>query len=109
MRVEMLTNQFYPEHGSVFPGQVIEVPDEQGERLIALGAAKKTTAKVRGPEGEVGNVSALEGRRVPGSLDAAPFTGPTGIEGRPNHAAVIDREDVAGPAEDTAPLTGARK
>jgi hypothetical protein len=96
MRVEILQNQFIadPIGRSVFPGEVIELPNEQAERLVDLDIAKKTTAKVRGPDEGFGNVGVLEGRRVPGSLEPAAFTGPTGIDGR-NSAAMIGREDAA--------------
>lgn len=101
MRIEMLTGQFLGDTigRSVFPGEVLELEDEHAGRLIKLGSARKTSKPVAPAPGPVGNVNAIEGRRVPGSLEVAPFDGPTGIDGKPffggSHAAAIDRDDAA--------------
>ncbi len=80
MRIKMLEPQFSVEVGrSLFPGEVLEVADSQGETYVRLKLAQETKDAVAPAPDPHGDPFGLEGRRVPGSLTPVAFEGRTGL------------------------------
>lgn len=70
MRVTMLQDTVDTELGRLTTGQVVEVPDEKGERWERLGIAEKASQSAKLTEAApiAGHDDVPEPRRVPGAL-----------------------------------------